>query len=115
MLLLGHALVLAASAVHVCPGCFLTRTTHGARCGRRYLVFLGIEAEHAVQGEHEEPFSAHMLATLRAVAKGNLSAYPDVRVKEIDSEVLKVSCALSFDRLGHIPPFCQRAYAVLFS
>ena len=84
-LLSGHALF---PLCLLCMCVLLLSDAHDvARCARRYLVFLGMEAEHGGQGEHEEPFSAHMLATLRAVAKGNLSAYPDVRVKEIDSEV----------------------------
>ena len=95
-MLLGHAVVLAASAMRVYVGVACSRAHDAAaRRARRYLVFLGLEAEHAGgQGvgaqtsEHEEPLSAHMLSTLHAVAMGNLSAFPDVRVKEIDSEVL---------------------------
>ena len=58
-------------------------------------MFLGHEAEHrggqAPQQHDESPFTEKMMATLRAVAQGNLSACPDVRVKEIDSEVFACS------------------------
>lgn len=71
------------------------RTIWWVRWGRQYLVFLGHEAEHRggqpPQQHDESPFTEKMMATLRAVAQGNLSACPDVRVKEIDSEVFACS------------------------